>query len=190
MPYLPAEGDIAQAFDAALAHRKGRSEHFALHRRAMLAPAGDRAGYLDHAMAHKKRKELRRQRKRLADTGALTSTSEHRSGSADGRAGWISWRWKPPAGKAAPARRSRNSRVFWLARVEVHWDRESVLGISLVAPTYRATSWQQVHPQKLLRPPFMQSQTVLQLDLRFADRRPKPKTTPHRLHGRYVDLRM
>ncbi len=75
MPYLPAEGDIAQAFDAALAHRKGRSEHFALHRRAMLAPAGDRAGYLDHAMAHKKRKELRRQRKRLADTGALTSTT-------------------------------------------------------------------------------------------------------------------
>jgi CelD/BcsL family acetyltransferase involved in cellulose biosynthesis len=75
MPYLPAEGDVAQAFDAALAHRNGRSEHFALHRRAMLAPAGDRAGYLDQAMAHKKRKELRRQRKRLADTGALTSTT-------------------------------------------------------------------------------------------------------------------
>ena len=38
MPYLPAEGDVARAFDAALAHRNGRSEHFALHRRAMLAP--------------------------------------------------------------------------------------------------------------------------------------------------------
>jgi len=75
MPYLPAEGDVAQAFDAALAPRHGRSEHFALHRRALLAPAGDRAGYLDHAVPHKKRKELRRQRKRLADTGALTSTT-------------------------------------------------------------------------------------------------------------------
>jgi CelD/BcsL family acetyltransferase involved in cellulose biosynthesis len=75
MPYLPAEGAVARAFDAALAHRDGRSEHFALHRRALLAPAGDRAGYLDHPMAHKKRKELRRLRKRLADTGALTSTT-------------------------------------------------------------------------------------------------------------------
>jgi CelD/BcsL family acetyltransferase involved in cellulose biosynthesis len=75
MPYLPADGDVARAFDAALTHRSGRSEHFALHRRAMLAPEGDRAGYLDHAMAHKKRKELRRQRKRLADAGHLTSTT-------------------------------------------------------------------------------------------------------------------
>jgi hypothetical protein len=75
MPYLPADGVVANAFDAALFHRNGRSEHFALHRRALLAPAGDRAGYLDHAMAHKKRKELRRQRKRLADAGDLTSTT-------------------------------------------------------------------------------------------------------------------
>jgi CelD/BcsL family acetyltransferase involved in cellulose biosynthesis len=75
MPYLPAEGAIAQAFDAALVHRDGRSEHFALHRRALLAPAGDRAAYLDDAIPHKKRKELRRLRKRLADTGALTSTT-------------------------------------------------------------------------------------------------------------------
>jgi CelD/BcsL family acetyltransferase involved in cellulose biosynthesis len=75
MPYLPAEGEIAHAFDAALAHRNGRSEHFALHRRALLAPGGDRAGYLDHAIPHKKRKELRRQRKRLADSGVLTSAT-------------------------------------------------------------------------------------------------------------------
>jgi CelD/BcsL family acetyltransferase involved in cellulose biosynthesis len=75
MPYLPAEGDVANAFDAALAHRNGRSENFALHRRAMLAPQGDRAGYVDHAIPHKKRKELRRQRKRLADAGNLTSTT-------------------------------------------------------------------------------------------------------------------
>ena len=75
MPYLPAEGDVAHAFDAALVHRDGRSEHFALHRRALLAPTGDRAGYLDHTMPHKKRKELRRQRRRLSDTGTLTSSA-------------------------------------------------------------------------------------------------------------------
>jgi hypothetical protein len=78
MPYLPAEGPVAQAFDAALAHRDGKSHAFAPHKRAMLAPQpappGDRAGYLDQAMGGKKRKELRRQRKRLAEAGALTST--------------------------------------------------------------------------------------------------------------------
>ena len=75
MPYLPVEGDVARAFDAALAHRNGRSEQFALHRRAMLAPQDDRFSYLDHAIPHKKRKELRRLRKRLADGGTLTSTT-------------------------------------------------------------------------------------------------------------------
>jgi CelD/BcsL family acetyltransferase involved in cellulose biosynthesis len=75
MPFLPAEGAVAHAFDAALSHRNGRSEHFALHRRALLVPEGDRAGYLDHAIPHKKRKELRRQRKRLADSGLLTSAT-------------------------------------------------------------------------------------------------------------------
>ena len=38
-------------------------------------PHDDRAGYLDHAIPHKKRKELRRLRKRLADAGTLTSTT-------------------------------------------------------------------------------------------------------------------
>ena len=107
MPYLPAEGDVAHAFDAALAHRDGRSEHFALHRRALLAPQGDRAGYLDHAIPHKKRKELRRQRKRLADTGTLTSTTTSDPAALTRGARWISWRSKPPAGRAAPAPRRR-----------------------------------------------------------------------------------
>jgi Acetyltransferase (GNAT) domain len=72
MPYLPVEGPVAQAFDTALADRAGRSQTFAQHGRAMLAPPGSRAGYLDHALAHKRRKELRRQRKRLAEQGHLT----------------------------------------------------------------------------------------------------------------------
>ena len=38
-------------------------------------PAGDRAGYLDQAIGHKKRKELRRQRKRLDECGRVTSSS-------------------------------------------------------------------------------------------------------------------
>jgi hypothetical protein len=73
MPYLPADGALADAFDAALVHRNGRSQPFAVHERALLSAQGDRAGYLEQAIAHKKRKELRRLRKRLAETGDLTS---------------------------------------------------------------------------------------------------------------------
>jgi CelD/BcsL family acetyltransferase involved in cellulose biosynthesis len=74
LPYLPMEGALAKALDAAMARRGGRSALFAQHRRALLAPAGERAGYLDQSLGHKKRKELRRQRKRLGDSGSIMST--------------------------------------------------------------------------------------------------------------------
>jgi CelD/BcsL family acetyltransferase involved in cellulose biosynthesis len=107
MPYLPADGDIAQAFDAALAHRNGRSEHFALHRRALLAPTDERAGYLDQAIPHKKRKDLRRLRKRLSDAGKLASaiTSEPQALAA-ALADFLTLEasgWKGRAGTAAQA---------------------------------------------------------------------------------------
>jgi CelD/BcsL family acetyltransferase involved in cellulose biosynthesis len=73
MPYLPVAGPVAQAFTHAVAQRDGRSIVLAGHQRALLAPAADRAHYLDHAIGPKKRKELRRQRKRLAEAGALVS---------------------------------------------------------------------------------------------------------------------
>jgi CelD/BcsL family acetyltransferase involved in cellulose biosynthesis len=71
MPYLPAPG--AAAFEAALARRKGRRAEFAYHLRAMLRPDNGRTGYLDIAVAPRKRKELRRQRKRLAELGTVTT---------------------------------------------------------------------------------------------------------------------
>jgi CelD/BcsL family acetyltransferase involved in cellulose biosynthesis len=73
IPYLPESGAVAQAFAAALAQRSGKCVSFGRHQRALLAPADERSHYLDHAIGAKKRKELRRQRKRLADTGVLTS---------------------------------------------------------------------------------------------------------------------
>src|SRR5439155_23034196 len=42
---------------------------------ALLAPEGARAGYLDRALGRKKRKELRRQRKRLGDAGVVMRAS-------------------------------------------------------------------------------------------------------------------
>ena len=74
LPYFPVNGAVAQALDAVVTRRGGRSTGFAQHRRALLAPAGDRASYLDDAVGHKKRKELRRLRKRLGDGGAVTSS--------------------------------------------------------------------------------------------------------------------
>jgi CelD/BcsL family acetyltransferase involved in cellulose biosynthesis len=46
-------------------------EIFGAHQRALLAPSGERLSYLDHAVAHKKLKELRRQRRRLLEMGQL-----------------------------------------------------------------------------------------------------------------------
>jgi CelD/BcsL family acetyltransferase involved in cellulose biosynthesis len=73
MPYLPVAGPLAEAFAAALARRNGKSISLAAHQRALLAPAGDVEHYLDHAVGAKKRKDLRRQRKRLAEAGTLAS---------------------------------------------------------------------------------------------------------------------
>jgi CelD/BcsL family acetyltransferase involved in cellulose biosynthesis len=69
LPFLP-DGPVARMLDAALAMRGGRCVAFEDRRRALLAPE-DRGGYLAHAVGAGKRKELRRQRRRLADAGAV-----------------------------------------------------------------------------------------------------------------------
>ena len=52
-----------------------RGAYFARHQRALLAPAGDRSDLSRRrASDDKKRKELRRQRKRLGDSGSVTSS--------------------------------------------------------------------------------------------------------------------
>jgi CelD/BcsL family acetyltransferase involved in cellulose biosynthesis len=75
LPHLPAAGPLADAFAEALARRDGRCIALDPHQRALLAPAGARAHYLDHAVGGKKRKELRRQRKRLAEAGTLGASA-------------------------------------------------------------------------------------------------------------------
>ena len=71
LPMLTQDGPFAAALGRVLARRGGMTAAFGNHARAMLAPAQDRAAYLDHALAHKKLKELRRQRRRLAETGPV-----------------------------------------------------------------------------------------------------------------------
>jgi hypothetical protein len=85
LPYLPVDGSLASSFDRALARRGGSHASFARHARALLAPpppvpSPAKAGegwegvdYLARAIERKKRKELRRQRNRLADCGIVTT---------------------------------------------------------------------------------------------------------------------
>jgi CelD/BcsL family acetyltransferase involved in cellulose biosynthesis len=74
MPCQVEDGPVATAFAAALARRGARSATFGRHPRAWLAPGIERAGYLDAALGGKKRKELRRQRRRLDDSGSVAFT--------------------------------------------------------------------------------------------------------------------
>jgi CelD/BcsL family acetyltransferase involved in cellulose biosynthesis len=71
LPYLPLDQRLSRTLDAALEKRGGKAVSFAPHERALLSPGGERQNYLDHALGHKKRKELRRQRRRLGEHGTL-----------------------------------------------------------------------------------------------------------------------
>jgi CelD/BcsL family acetyltransferase involved in cellulose biosynthesis len=70
LPLIARDGAFAAALSRVLARRGGASAHFGEHARALLAPR-DRESHLDH-IAGKKLKELRRQRRRLEETGAVT----------------------------------------------------------------------------------------------------------------------
>jgi CelD/BcsL family acetyltransferase involved in cellulose biosynthesis len=74
LPYLPRDHNVSRALDAALNKRGGKAVSFARHERALLSPGSDRESYLDHALGHKKRKELRRQRRRLGENGVLDAS--------------------------------------------------------------------------------------------------------------------
>jgi CelD/BcsL family acetyltransferase involved in cellulose biosynthesis len=71
LPFLPLGGALASALEAAIARRGGHSKAFGRHCRALLDPAGTRTGYLNAAIGVKRRKELRRLRNRLGESGAL-----------------------------------------------------------------------------------------------------------------------
>jgi len=72
LPMVPQDGPLATAFDAALARRGGHAIAFERHQRALLAPTGDRAGYVEGALSRKKLKDLRRQLRRLGDEGVVS----------------------------------------------------------------------------------------------------------------------
>jgi CelD/BcsL family acetyltransferase involved in cellulose biosynthesis len=72
LPLLSHSGPVAAALGAALGSRGAVRDAFGRHCRAALRPQGGRALYVERAIPAKRRKELRRQRRRLADIGALS----------------------------------------------------------------------------------------------------------------------
>jgi CelD/BcsL family acetyltransferase involved in cellulose biosynthesis len=72
LPYFPAQGPLASALDAAIAQSASRSLSLNRHARALLAPASDRAGYVERSLGRRKLKELRRQMRRLGDAGTVS----------------------------------------------------------------------------------------------------------------------
>jgi hypothetical protein len=74
MPYVPEKGAFATALDAVLAQRGQANARFGHHERALLDPGSERAGYIERAMSSGRRKELRRQRRRLEEVGPVTVT--------------------------------------------------------------------------------------------------------------------
>jgi hypothetical protein len=116
LPFFPEDGPLAKALDESLLRRKGRTAAFGRHQRAALMPAAPsasvedgagtgRADYLDHGLGRKKLKELRRQARRLGDTGTLAISDA--AAPADIAAGLIDFMaleaagWKGRAGTAA-----------------------------------------------------------------------------------------
>jgi CelD/BcsL family acetyltransferase involved in cellulose biosynthesis len=71
LPLVPEQGLFTAALNAALTRRSLPSAVFGRHERALLAPGDERVHYIDHAIGAKKRKDLRRQRHRLADVDTL-----------------------------------------------------------------------------------------------------------------------
>ncbi len=70
--FVPEQGPFALALDAVLKRRGQPSAAFGRHQRAMLDPGAQRHGYLDRSMSAGRRKELRRQRRRLDDIAPLS----------------------------------------------------------------------------------------------------------------------
>lgn len=76
MPDLAADGAVARAITAEVTRRGGCETDFEPRQRALLAPSGKAEAYLDASLGGKKRRDLARQRRRLAESGPLTCDIE------------------------------------------------------------------------------------------------------------------
>jgi CelD/BcsL family acetyltransferase involved in cellulose biosynthesis len=71
LPFLTEDGPFAAALEAILRRAQMPVADFDRHRRALLAPEGDRRRYVERALGKHRHKELRRLWRRLSETGAV-----------------------------------------------------------------------------------------------------------------------
>lgn len=116
LPQIPADGPLNAALDAVLAETGRKSATVQTKERAMLASDVSPDAYLANSMTGKKRKELRRQHKRLCEEGELTVD---RSDHTDDITSWIgdfldleSAGWKGDADSALAS--SADTRTFFI----------------------------------------------------------------------------
>ncbi len=74
LPHLPADGAFTTVLDTIVGRAQMPTVDFNRRCRALLAPNGDRSLYLERALGHRRQKELRRQWRRLSETGAVLFT--------------------------------------------------------------------------------------------------------------------
>ncbi len=115
LPQFPADGPANIALDSVLKETSRPSVTVEAGERAMLASDDVPGDYLAGSMSAKKRKELRRQHKRLAEEGTLTF---ERSADADNISAWITdflalelAGWKGDAGSALAS--ANDTRTFF-----------------------------------------------------------------------------
>lgn len=75
MPLLPEEGPFAASLRAVLRRGQIPTADFNRHKRALLAPDGNRSSYVEHALGARRYREMRRTVRRLCEAGAVLYTT-------------------------------------------------------------------------------------------------------------------
>lgn len=105
LPMLAEDGPFALALDSTLAQRSAASARLDVRQRALLDPKGERERYIENHVSGKRRKELRREGRRLEAMGSLQVMSDAtRAGVAAALRDFLSLEargWKGRAGTAA-----------------------------------------------------------------------------------------
>jgi CelD/BcsL family acetyltransferase involved in cellulose biosynthesis len=105
LPYVPTRGSFAAVLSNVLRRAQMPAADFNLHRRAQLVSGGDGPRYIERAISKHRRRELRRNLRRLSETGALqftTATEPHDVAAAlNDFIGLEARGWKGEAGTAA-----------------------------------------------------------------------------------------
>jgi len=165
LPYLAMEGATAVALARVLARRGCGLALFEAHARALLAPGGERTSYLERAIGPKKRKELRRQRKRLTETGHLVSTADAElpdiTAALDDFLALEAASWKGRTGTAA---RCREELAGFLAQavtglaqqgnaaiVRLCLDHRAIAALVILRSSRTAWSWKIAHDETFAR---------------------------------------